>query len=503
MMKLLTPKFLSLFSKRLSIGVLALVLSACATQQSKVNADLESFKRGNLAQTISGLDESIPAKNNVYYLERGTVLRLMGQSPIPTSSQSLLLTDQVLRQSELKRMSLKASVNALGDYLIAENLLDKDYELKGYEGSLLAYHIALNHVLQGDWDNGRVEVMKMVKREQDLASYNNIKYQALQMERTKVSQANRTNIDNRFMAGNPMIGGYPVNTLTDPEVNTLKNSYQSAAAHYLAGFIFEKLKEGSLAAPGYRQAIELRPELAFLKQGLNNLDSNLNKSTDASVGGSTDTLVVIETGFLPLIDNFKVNIPIPIGNVMKFATVSYPRIQPNTEKYYPNQLRIDSTTLVPEMITSVDAMARKDLKDAMPGYVLRASSRAFTQVLAQVAAEQAAMAGSRDKNQSAALGALASLVTGITMSAISSADVRHWSSLPSNIFMVRVNVPNGLRDFSIMTPAGIMSGRKINFSGDKALVYVRLFRDRATIMSSGDLSSGFQNLPQPIAGVLR
>ena len=487
---------------KLTAAVVGLTLIAgCATQQSKVNQAKEHFRRGDLGAVSVILDEAIPDKNNVYYLERGTIVRLMGPAKLNDSSRSLLIVDQFLRQNELAQTTMASSLSTLGSYLISEGV-GKDYQLKGYEGSLLAYHLALNHVLQGNWDNGRVEIMKMVKRESDLAEFNQKKYQALEAERQKgiSGMAQGSMVDNRFLPGNPIINGYPVNTLISPEVNNLRNSYQSAAAHYLAGFIFEQQQEASMAAPGYRQAIELRPDLPFLKDALNNVDANTANGANKNAA-TTDTLFVVETGFLPFIDSFKVNLPIPTGGAPKIVTITYPVIQPNTQRFFPNQMAVDNSRLAPQMVTNIDAMARRDLKDEMPGYMLRGTTRAITSILAQVAAERAAMAASRNSNQAAAAGLIASLVTGITLSAINSADVRHWSSLPANIFMARAQVPNGQREFTIQTPSGVMVGRKIQFNGNKAVVYVRMFDGRASIMSSTDSIGTLQAQIQPIASI--
>jgi hypothetical protein len=302
---------------------------------------------------------------------------------------------------------------------------------------------------------------------------------------------------------NPLINGYPVNTISDPQTLNLKNSYQSAAAHYLAGFIFEKLREPSLAAPGYRLAIELRPDIPFLQEGLKNLDANMNKPTDTSDRGTTDTLFVVETGFLPFIDNFKSSIPIPINGQLRFATVSYPFIAPNTELYNPGQISLGGQLLNLNMVTSVDSMARRDLRDEMPGYMLRGASRAIAQVLAQVGTQRAVQGNNPNNSNQATLGALAGLITGITMAEISSADVRHWSYLPANIFLARSQIPNGLKEFLIRTPSGSMVGRQINFTGEKTIVYVRVFRDRVTMIASNDLQLGFAGIGQPIAFVMK
>ena len=462
---------------------IGLLLSSCATQQTKVNQVMLSFKRGDVENVARMLDEAIPEKNNVYYLERGTVMRLLGPNRLQESTKSLLITDEVLRNSEMKRMSLTSSLSAIGGYFLSEGI-GKQYELKGYEGSLLAYHIALNHVLQGRWDLARIEIMKMVKREQDLASFNQKKYDAIEQERRKgvKDMPAGTMINTSLQAGNPVIGGYPVNTLNDPEALQLKNSYQSAAAHYLAGFIFEQQGEPSLAAPGYRQAIELRPGSPFLKEALGNLDANLAKNGDS---GKTDTLVIVETGFLPFIDTFKVNLPIPAGRTPKIVTIAYPYIQPNTERFNPTRLSIGNQLLNPQLIANVDAMVRRDLKDEMPGYILRGTSRAIASVVAQIVAERSAASLSRDRNQGALLGAIASLATGAAMSAVNSADVRHWTTLPAGIYMARANLPSGPQNLTISTPFGSQITKGIAVSGKKAVIYIRVFQNTATVMSSG------------------
>jgi hypothetical protein len=327
---------LSTLFTRLLFFVLAISLAGCASQQTKVNQSRQIFAMGNLPAASAVIEQSIPSKNNIYNLEQGSLLRLMGINRIAQSTKEFLAADAILRQNELTRASIKSSLSNVGGYFFAEGI-GRDYVLKGFEGTMLAYSIALNHALLGDWDNARVEVMKMVKREQDLANYNEVKYQSIAQARNQGSNGVPSGVDNRVVQGNPLINGYPVNTISDPQTLNLKNSYQSAAAHYLAGFIFEKLREPSLAAPGYRLAIELRPDIPFLQEGLKNLDANMNKPTDTSDRGTTDTLFVVETGFLPFIDNFKSSIPIPINGQLRFATVSYPYIAPNTELYNPGQ----------------------------------------------------------------------------------------------------------------------------------------------------------------------
>ena len=490
------------FYLRFLFVTLLVLLAGCASQQTKVNQSRQIFAMGNLPAASNAIEQSIPSKNNVYNLEHGSILRLMGVNKIPDSTKELLAADAILRQNELTRASIKSSLSKVAGYFLSEGI-GKDYVLKNYEGTMLAYTLALNHVLSGNWDNARVEILKMAQREKDIASFNEAKYQAIAEARSKGINGMQGTVDNRVIQGNPIINGYPVNTISDSQTLSLKNSYQSAAAHYLAGFIFEKLREPSLAAPGYRLAIELRPDIPFLQDALKNLDANVQQPINASSIGQTDTLFVIETGFLPFIDNFKSNIPIPIGGQIRFATVSYPYIAPNTELFNPGQIALDGQLINLNMVTSIDSMARRDLRDEMPGYMLRGASRAVAQVMAQIGTQRAIQGNNPNNSNQATLGAIAGLITGITMAEISSADTRHWSNLPANVYLARAQIPNGRKDFLIRTPSGALVGRQFDFQGEKNIIYVRVFRDRATMLASNDISSVYATIGQPIPVVLK
>src|SRR5207344_717876 len=95
------------------------------------------------------------------------------------------------------------------------------------------------------------------------------------------------------------LNGYPVQTIDNPAVNALKNSYQSALSHYLAGFVYEALGEPSLAAPGYRLANELQPNQPLLEEALRGLDQRLLAATRSEDDGMTDVLFIIGSGTAP------------------------------------------------------------------------------------------------------------------------------------------------------------------------------------------------------------
>jgi hypothetical protein len=145
-------------------------------------------------------------------------------------------------------------------------------------------------------------------------------------------------------------------------VASLKNSYESAFGHYLAGFVYEALGEPSMAAPGYRKAAEMVPNNPLIEEGLKGLDARSRPSlpptppvnapkvvaAKAGKGGKgsqktvvepvqavqppalplVDTLIVVEGGLAPKIDSQQIAIPVPIpcrsGYCVELAALSWP-----------------------------------------------------------------------------------------------------------------------------------------------------------------------------------
>jgi uncharacterized protein len=468
--------------KLLTISIIFL-LTGCATQiqQAKMNDSREQFKRGDLNNTISTIQTAFPNKNTLYYLEIGQSQRLLGPTQIPKSTQNLIIADQDVQRWEIRTNErLRRSLNDIGSYVLSEGL-SNDYDLKPYEISLLSQYLSLNHIAQGRWNDAMVEAKKMASREKVIE-------ELIQKKVASVSNAQSNQQNNSNTKGSTSrieeIGGYPINLLDDYETRSLKNSYQNPSSYYLSAFIYESQGETSLAAPGYRLAIELRPSVDFFKASLANLDKNIKnkqKSKDA------DTLFVIDTGYIPKITPFKINKTFNIGSGPKVITMTFPVIEQSTETFTPNYIEVAGQSIRPELTSSIDAMARKNLKDDMPAYVLRATSRALISLTAQIAADRAAQQRSKDnKNNNALAGALAGLITGVALQAINVTDVRHWSTLPSQTYMARVNLPVGENTLRYSTPSGATLSQNINLKQGYNVVYLRIFRDRATVLTSND-----------------
>ena len=214
---------------------------------------------------------------------------------------------------------------------------------------------------------------------------------------------------------------------------SLKNSYQSAFSHYLAGFVYEALGEKDLAAPGYRKAAELRPNTPLLEQALVNLDKP-TKSDDS------DILIVVQSGLAPSRDSIRVPLPLPISNNVVITPLSFPIIKPDTSTAPFTQIGVDGQQVNLTALNSTTAMSRRALRDDMPGIIVRTTVRAITKGVAQ-----------KKINET---NPLAGLAVGISSAVLEGADTRTWRTLPDNTQVVRLRLKKGEHQVSLPSAVG-------------------------------------------------
>jgi hypothetical protein len=214
----------------------------------------------------------------------------------------------------------------------------------------------------------------------------------------------------------------------------LKNSYQSAFSHYLAGFVYEALGEKDLAAPGYRKAAELRPNTPLLEQALVNLDKANGKDVDS------DILIVVQSGLAPARDSIRVPLPLPISGNVVITPLSFPIIKPDTSTAALTQIGVDGQQLSLTQLNSTTAMSRRALRDDMPGIIVRTTVRAVSRGVMQ-----------KQLNET---NPLAGLAVGITSAVLEGADTRTWRTLPDNTQVVRLRLKKGEHQITLPNIVG-------------------------------------------------
>jgi len=458
-------------SRRLLTALFAaLALGGCANMKSHddlTNQMQTSKQAGGIPAAIKTLEASATSEDEkkalLYNLERGELLRLNHQ--YTESTQAFLLADSKVKEwEEAAKTNPQKLLGTLGAATISERL--KVYEGQDYEKVWLTTRLALNRVAAGDIDTARVDIKRTHEREAVIAEFRAKETLAAE-EEAKAKGVGSTG---------KSINGYPVETLDDPEVLALKNGYQNALSHYLAGFVYETLNESGLAAPGYRKAIERKPNTGVLEEGLRGLDDRTS-FTQKRRQRMTDVLFVVEAGDAPARKPKAFTIPVPVGGSVRTVSISYPIIEPSKDAAL-SVLSAGGRDFKLEKVVDVNVMARRALRDEMPGMVFRGVTRAIVKgVVQDQLAKNGGMFG-------AIVGAVASVVT-------EQADDRLWRMLPGRVYVARGYLPEGEhkvvingRDFNI----------KVKVNGQYALVPLRLY-DQSVI--AGDVGNFGRLVAQP------
>jgi len=453
------------FVWRPCLAVLVLLLTGCATFRNydeEMRQPLSLASEGNVDAAIGVLNRHNRAKKKdmLYYMELGE-LRRLGEQYVASNSAWASADRGVREWESAAKLDPARTAGALMSYAVNDKV--RPYEGHDYEKVMLTTRIALNYLAEGDWDNARVAIKQTHEREAVIAQVHEKQTQQLEQQARKSGA--RTSVRE--------LNGYPVETIDNPAVNALRNSYQSAFSHYLAGFVYEALGEPSLAAAGYRQAIELQPGLPLLEDALAGLDTRVAARDE----GTTDLLIAVETGLVPARVSQQFPLPIPVNDRLILIPVSFPILQDTEPGRPPDSVRIDGIETHAVPITSVDAMVRRALQDEMPAIMLRSFVRSTGKAVAQYQTQRQADINRRRGNGGAAAALdIATIALMLGSVVTESADERGWRSLPATISIARVKLPPGAHRISLSTWRGDAS-TEIELRGRYAFVGLRLLGD--------------------------
>ena len=438
----------------LALTLGSLLLSGCSTFRSYKDESLavvQDINNGDLDHAVAMLDKNAPRdKDILFFLEKGEVLRL--KKSFPESLTTWMEAEKIVDDSENEA---KVTLGKVGGGAASLLVNDKSmrYDGQDYEKVLLSTRLALDHISMGNLESARVEIKKTHEREALIEELHSKEIQA-QEDEAKSKGITTTMAD---------LKGYPVATLNSSEVTQLKNSYQSAFSHYLAGYLYESLGEAGLAAPGYKKAIEINPNVQTVKNDLSGLDQRI-----AERGHKTDVdvLFVIENGFAPTVSSITIPIPAPTVGIVP---VSFPLLDSDPSSgLMATSIKLPNNSAVNlEKITNIDAMAKKSLRDRLPGIIIRGLIRAAAKGASQaVAYKQDLIAG---------------LVVNAINVATESADERTWKTVPSSISIARAKLPLGKNKVIVNTSIGPRE-LEVAVKADYAVVPMRLLPNNLILL---------------------
>ena len=472
----MASRALTLFA--LSAATLLAGCSAFRSYDSELQETNQQLGAGRVDAALALLEKNNQSedKDLLYYFEKGELLRAKGD--LNGSQTAWRHADQVVGNWEDSvKLDTDKYLAQFGSFLVNDKV--RRYEGYDYEKVMLTTQMALNLLAQNDFDGARTEIKKTHEREAVIAELRDKEY--LKREDEAEKQGVKTEYKD--------LKGYPVESLDAPDVVSLKNSYQSAFSHYLAGFVYEALGEKDMAAPGYRKAAELRPNTPLLEQALLNLDepaavptvkaSGKSKKSSAKAqakpaakpelaADESDILIVVQSGLAPARDSIRLPLPIPIDGHLVITPLSFPVIKADTSTATFGQIGVDGKQQNLTALNSTTAMSRRALRDDMPGIILRTTVRAVTRGVAQ--------------KQLNDVNPLAGLAVGIASAVTEGADTRTWRTLPDNTLVTRMRLKRGEHQITLPNAQG---GSQVQVKIDQRYQVVTLRVVGNQVFSSG------------------
>ena len=430
------------------------LLSGCSAfrnYDSELAQTNQQLATGNVDAALTLLEKNNTGedKDLLYYFEKGELLRAKGD--LPGSQNAWTSADQVVgKWEDAVKLDSAKYLAQFGSFLVNDKV--RRYEGYDYEKVMLTTQMALNLLALNDFDGARTAIKKTHEREAVIADLRDKEY--LKSE----EEAEKEGITTQYKD----LQGYPVASLDAPEVVGLKNSYQSAFSHYLAGFVYEALGEKDLAAPGYRKAAELRPNTPLLEQALKDLDKKGAKDEDS------DILIVVQSGLAPARDSIRIPLPLPISGSVVITPLSFPVIKPDTSTAMFAQIGVDGQQLNLTQLNSTTAMSQRALRDDMPGIIVRTTVRAVTRGVAQ-----------KKINET---NPLAGLAVGLTSAVLEGADTRTWRTLPDNTQVVRLRLKKG--EHHVTLPS-VVGGSTVKVTVDQRYQVISLRAVGNQVFASG------------------
>lgn len=446
-----------------NIGLLGCANNPLRSYKSETDKIVAVLNQGNLEEA----PQTLKANDDVlYHLEYGSLLRM--SAAYPQSESNFIAANAYVDAwaASYHNGTWGNIADTFEATLVNDNVLD--YQIKDYEKVMLVTYRALNALDQGDWDDARIQIQRMYQLEQLIQNYRDAEYQAMAEKSQELPQ--NTLSFNQFVARNQ--DNYDFGSISTPQVLALRNSYQNAFSHYLAGFVFEALGEDSLSRPGYLKALQLNPANSMISQSISNLDKNNKPGKN-----QTDLLLVEEIGHAPQIKSYDINIPFFSttrngNNCVNSVSVSFPGLVLDRENIYANTFMVDGHNQMPALFANVNLMAARYLHDDLPNIFIRNILRAGR----DFAAQQSAC------NNGSSLLNIAALGAGILLNR---ADERTWVLLPGQIYVNRIRLPRGKHVIAVNTALGIKQ-LTVNLTGAYQVVTWRVIGNQ--VYFSPDLS---------------
>lgn len=369
---------------------------------------------------ISKLEAASSGADGVLYLqELGRVNQLQGRRE--ASRQAFAGAVAAYDEEDASARIQVSSLAATGTSMLTNDNA-RAYIAPDYERIFTRAYQALNYWAANDATGTAVE-LRAAALEQQVAANKREKEIAKAEQEAEENNVDVGQFDGYFEGLNAVAGD-------------VKSSFQNAWTFYLSALFWEAHGEYNDALVDYKKALEIHPDADMLKEDVQRVSAAMNgKKPDGGM-----VAILYEQGYVQPRAEFS----LPIPTVHGFFSVAFPTYALQ-DKPRPNSLRVLDTAMQPlgetRVLADVGGLAAKDLKERLPGMLVRQTLRATAKYNLQKEAN----------NNYGALGAFATQIYNLVSE---QADRRSWLSLPAYAQATRFTLPQGEQTLILSTPQG-------------------------------------------------
>lgn len=404
------------------------LFSGYAQQMNKVRS---AQLVGDFKQAETLVDNLSPTQNNyaLSLLEKGR-LHFLANDWAASRKQFALAAVKIEEEQAKAKIRLSRGLANAGAMLSNDNVID--YQVPPYEQSMLHTYQALNYLYLGNLEGAIVEIKRA----------NLVQENALLQNEAELQDAEAKFNQNALKQAYPSM---------EAMIGKLKNSFQNAYTFYLSGVLYEAANQPNDAYIDYKRALEIYPENPYIQQDVLRLASSLAMTDDLerfsqkygsykavdNANNNGIVVLIVEQGVINHKDELTVNLPIfTRRSDMRFFSFSLPVYQGGINHYKSLSTTFDDVNYNSQQVLRLQALASKQLQEQLPELVTR-------QALRIVAKEQLRSSMSKEG------GDLGNILAGLYNLASEHADTRSWITLPDEVQIMRLTLPQGAHKLNL------------------------------------------------------
>lgn len=401
---------------------LLLLAAGCQSAYRKASEQVATLEMngqyGEAASVArSALRKNGKDKNNrvIYLLEAGRATQIAGE--LPASSEYYAEVYEILRpylDTKAEARVTEAIATTVVNQTVAE------YKGTVAERIMLNTLQALNMIAEGDYPAARVEFNRARDWQQDAVA--KAQEQIEQSEKKLDSEAKKNGIPARSLKVPPQLRQAYEGLGDMRGYADWKNPFTSwLRAVFLLANATDDGDVGN-ARFDLRDVVSMNPDAAPL------VDPDLEAIEQVRI--KPRTWVVFMSGLAPTLEEFRLDIPIPVGNV-NYVAAAFPVLKPRSGAVRGLRLEADGETVDGVLLANMDAIVGADYQKRLPIIVAQEILSAALKTTATWAARESA----------GDAGVYAQMAGIVYQAVTTAADLRTWKTLPKLIFAAGVATP--------------------------------------------------------------